>query len=375
MPLTDDLDVVRQVLVEAPPSAQVKASGRDRLTSFIEAETSPGKRAGGWWSAWPGWRGRRGRRARLGMSAAAVLAGATAVVIGLASVLSGGPGPTGTRGPAGGEYPPESGQQILLAAANSAAHASPQPGRYWHLRQIEGAYSITNFSRDPVDGNWIAFKTLSNDWYARSSAGRSWHTDQPLGPGPRSGPGDSWTIGQTINDLHLTVAQILRLPTDPGRLRSALVRLDSPLRRPLPVDDGYLFGTVSELLRAPAPPQVRAAAYRMLAQMPEVRSVGLVRDPLGRTGEGIYFYDPSSLPLTGTAEPTSVTETLMLIKPSTGTLLAYEFIVLPRGAGLAGIRKAIATGSLFMYSAVETAGWANTIVPKPTNSVVTPLGQ
>lgn len=38
------------------------------------------------------------------------------------------------------------------------------------------------------------------------------------------------------------------------------------------------------LLEDPAAPKVRAATYRMPADLPEVRSLGRVRDPLGQVG-------------------------------------------------------------------------------------------
>jgi hypothetical protein len=43
------------------------------------------------------------------------------------------------------------------------------------------------------------------------------------------------------------------------------------------------------LVDVPAPPDVRAAAYRALADMPNVRTIGPTQDELGRAGVGILI--------------------------------------------------------------------------------------
>jgi hypothetical protein len=45
------------------------------------------------------------------------------------------------------------------------------------------------------------------------------------------------------------------------------------------------------LLDTPAEPKVRAAAFRILADLPGVRGLGTVRDDSGRSGQGVEFTD------------------------------------------------------------------------------------
>jgi len=72
------------------------------------------------------------------------------------------------------------------------------------------------------------------------------------------------------------------LPTDPRRL-AAWLRAESRGQGTDP--DAELFVAVGDLLReSPAPPALRAALYRVAAEVPDVRLVGTVTDAAGRRG-------------------------------------------------------------------------------------------
>ncbi|MGP4104562.1 hypothetical protein [Nonomuraea sp. KM90] len=66
----------------------------------------------------------------------------------------------------------------------------------------------------------------------------------------------------------------------------------------------------------PVSSAVRAAAYRILATMPKMKSLGTVKDPLGRTGEAFGYQDP---PAPGNANPYEIA---YIIDPATGLPLA-----------------------------------------------------
>lgn len=148
--------------------------------------------------------------------------------------------------------PPEQpqGRTILLAAATNAASAPD--GAYWHLKQRQGT-------------------TVTELWVARD--GRAWTKDgSPLK-----------TAAFSIAGKDLSFAQIQSLPTGADELR-AWVRSMVP-----PGDDVFADALSGLLWRKPSPPGVRAAAYRLLADLPNVRYLGERADGLGRPGEAFSF--------------------------------------------------------------------------------------
>jgi hypothetical protein len=68
-----------------------------------------------------------------------------------------------------------------------------------------------------------------------------------------------------------------------------------------------LVGACMEIVFGlPVSPAVRAAAYRILATMPEMKSLGRVKDPLGRMGEAFgYQVPPAQATRTRTRSPMS----------------------------------------------------------------------
>ncbi len=91
-----------------------------------------------------------------------------------------------------------------------------------------------------------------------------------------------------------------------------------------------MAGELSDLLvDPPVPPGVRAAAYRALADMPNVTSIGPTRDELGRAGIGIEIAEGVgwiAVPGDGgrvTGPASELTRTL-IIDPHTSRVLADE---------------------------------------------------
>src|SRR5690606_15654983 len=84
----------------------------------------------------------------------------------------------------------------------------------------------------------------------------------------------------------LTPDELDDLPTDPAKLEVFL--LDPEIQGETLTGqkaDGHLFDAAATLLtEAPASPELRAALYRVLADIASVRTTEKVTDPLGRTG-------------------------------------------------------------------------------------------
>ncbi|WP_336213978.1 CU044_5270 family protein [Nonomuraea sp. LPB2021202275-12-8] len=195
----------------------------------------------------------RRRRRRLSWLAAPVVAAALAMVL----VVYGAPG----------QEP--SSRSILLAAATTA-ESSAADGTYWHVKKL-------------YDGT-----RESELWATRD--GRAWTAEQGrvtrvTGKSPFSMAGQD-----------LTYAQIQNLPSDPAALRERVTAM-------LP-DARLLADALSGLLwTKPSLPAVRAAAYRALADLSEVRYLGARTDTRGRHGEAFSFGLPSGVQRTLIIDP------------------------------------------------------------------------
>ncbi|MDL4813589.1 CU044_5270 family protein [Actinomadura opuntiae] len=166
-----------------------------------------------------------------------------------------------------------SGRQVMLAAATTAESKPAASGTYWHTKTVQQLGKVT---------------TVSETWTRRD--GSTWLS---VAPGLVS------RVGQRplIRGSDLDYTRVQRLPTDPGRLRTALLKSTTvPAARQQPrLSTINLLQAV--LVEVPAPPKVRAAAYRALAAMPHI-------DNLGRTAGGyrlrISYMDDAGTRVEGT---------------------------------------------------------------------------
>jgi hypothetical protein len=140
--------------------------------------------------------------------------------------------------------------------------------------------------------------------WRRAGSPRSWPVNQefgldtPYGPSTEelfdvtSGRGPLFDIGSvggappfTIGDTSFSYRQLLALPASPRRLEKLLLKgyeLGS-----LGSASSYLFQTAPTVLDMPVTPAVRAALYRMLAELPGVRSAGRVQDVGSQRGPAV----------------------------------------------------------------------------------------
>ncbi|MEO3826677.1 CU044_5270 family protein [Actinomadura sp. B10D3] len=213
---------------------------------------------------------RLSRPALAGMGLTAVTAAAAAVAvagIGIGSSPSSGP-------------PADSGRQILLSAAHQAELA-PTAGTYWHVKQ-DTTLTVGNTTRRRIMENWSTRKGQSFVGYRALAGPDAGESDLLKARGP-------FTF--TICDKAMSFAQVQALPGDPATLKAAIVKAmrsndDGPV--PPGAEQGFTARCLSSLLiDVPATPRTRAAAYRALAGMPNVKVTGKATDPHGRAGVGV----------------------------------------------------------------------------------------
>lgn len=137
-------------------------------------------------------------------------------------------------------------------------------------------------------------------------------------------------------------AQLVRLPTDPGKLRRWIERhAINPGSTCAPgISDCHTFNFVESLLvGGPLPPQLSAALYRVIAGLPGMRLIGPTRDPLGRPGVAVGFFFKHQ---PGRAE--------LIFNPTTGVFLAE------RGISLDPKTMHAPVGAVVYWSAMEHGG-------------------
>ncbi|MGI8329982.1 CU044_5270 family protein [Actinomadura scrupuli] len=285
-----------------------------------------------------------------------------------------------------------SARTVLLSAAESSLKAPAAGGAYWY---VAGEYGHVNLVGTKVR-YLVADRSGHQQWTARSPKGESRFVDQGLGAAPltaadkaawqQDGSPASWQVtvgkpkagnpkavgrlllesaprkpfgGQTnlgdkVFDLagrNVTVAELQALPADPAGLKRRILQgyaghgtesSGDPMAR-----DPWLFQVTTGLLREmPVKPAVRAAAYKILAGLKGVRSLGQVTDPLGRTGQGIGMRETNAL---GTSERQ------IIVNPATGILLTDQTVAV-RGTGANAWAK---PGTLLYWDATKTAGWTD----------------
>ncbi|MGI5233631.1 CU044_5270 family protein [Actinoallomurus sp. CA-142502] len=292
----DEIRMIRNLLEEAPPTGEVVAEGRRRLTDRAPVRST------------------RTRRRLWGGLAVVAAATAVAVAIGL----------TGGGTPAtGGHTPvrPMTARQILLTAAEKAA-ATPV-GRYWHVHFIRsegyhidhGDYMI--FGTRTEQDNWTARSDKEPDLIRVRTAGATPQTAVDRAAWARAGSPASWTVlvdeGGVKQSARSQAWRLIRYtPAAKREQKQAETRVAACAKRgacpPMPPTDKdrdamardpqalerYLLaaagnGEASSLptvaghfLTAPSSPQLRSAVFRVLAGVPGVRSLGTARDSSGR---------------------------------------------------------------------------------------------
>ncbi|MGW5741895.1 CU044_5270 family protein [Amycolatopsis sp. NPDC003861] len=255
----DDLQILRDALRPVEPAQEAADRSRHRLRNHMLA--APARR--------------RVRPLVIGAGLVAAAAAAAVVV----ATLPGAPDPDPTPPPQA-VAPVVTGTEVLLAAATVAEKAPDATGKYWHIKTDSGKQSYEYW-----------YTTDGHLWFRGGKSGGRVVPLKPVSPLQLAG-GD------------VTFEQLRTLPTDPAALRDWLVNAiaHSGARTsagPLTAADRereLLLSTVSLVSTLPAPPAVRAAAFRLIAAYPGVKDLGPVPGGRGFLLPGDYrlVVDPAT---------------------------------------------------------------------------------
>lgn len=239
-------------------------------------------------------RGRaRGRRAAL-LAGGLGLTAAVAAAVAVAAMVAPGPVPGRSIPPAAAHQGTArlSARQILLAAATTAAKTPGASGAYWFDKTIESipGYRETDETWSPRGGgpHWVwagkkthgrIIKLPSRGPLRFDVTGNPGELRQLQGLGPiQVSPGSS-RAAETVG--RLTIRQLQKLPAAPAALAARIVAINTRYERLNGVPDpGHvaIFMSLTTLVAGtPAPPAVRAAAFRAIATLPNVTSLGPVK--------------------------------------------------------------------------------------------------
>jgi hypothetical protein len=276
-PGSDDRDELARLLPE--PAERDLPSGRhQRLQEFVMSQIHQDLRP-----AEPA--PRRSRRPVLLVGAlAAVAAASVAVVVG-----AGGSERSGND-PVKPAVSPLSGRQVLLAAATTAERKPAGSGTYWYVKTVT------------ADGK--GGKPLQWESWTRPD-GQTWFRgDKSSGKVVKEALPASFSLGGP----EVSFARLQKLPTEPnaltasiaygvqhGDVRTGAGRPDAAMRKHLVFD-----GLISLVSQLPAPPKVRAAAFRAIASYPNVENLGPVRG-----GQGLRFSLSPARPTAAAPSPST----------------------------------------------------------------------
>lgn len=240
---------------------------------------------------------------------------AAAVVIGTGGTER--PRATSSATPAGASL---SGRQVLLAAATTAARLPEGSGKYWYVKTVY------------VERSGKPFQT--ENWTQRD--GQTWFRgEKSKGTVVKLGGRYPFRLGGP----EVSFDQLQKLPTEPEALQAWIANaLDhSDVRTSAGKPDAamkklFVFdGLVSLVSQLPAPPKVRAAAFRAIASYPDVKSLGAFNG-----GQGLQIPVPSGGPRR------------LVVDPATALIHDTDFFVTADGAEV-----------LVDGTATVAAGWTN----------------
>jgi len=386
----NELDMIRVLLDEAPPTAEVIAEGRRRVAA---SATEPGRPAARHRVAGPGtrpaadlWpaggRGSRRRPARRVAAGAAAVAAAAALAL-VALVPHGAPAARSRHGQAD-ELAGRPARGFLLAMAVKAAAASPSTGRWYCNEMQEGQRILVGADDTTLQAPWDQGPAASLAGYRYalftkymiqscfepptkgSPGGTVEAATQALGAQPaspadaaawrRAGSPTSW-IAWYDKTARITMAPGRRYLAGPRNLTGAPFNYATLPTSPAQLQAYFLAhhpefdntGTQSEVLyddtvsimNARSTPAVRAAAYRLLASLPGIRMKPNVQDPAGQSGTAVW------LPQAG---PTLA---MVIVDPATSTWLCVVEVA----------KRAVAhtpAGTIIGYTLFTRSGWTNT---------------
>jgi hypothetical protein len=319
---------------------------------------------------------------------AGLAAGATAVAVVMSG--SGTPAPSQAHSPAPEARPAKvtlSARDVLLAAAEKAGRQHDRVGDWWHTVSVS-----RNLYAAKQGGYLVVEQQRSEGWTPGATGGEQWGRDQSLGakpateaderaweqagspseievvvPGKKMGPmtlgtspGKPSTSHSPLVDgdevfwlgRNVTMKDLRGLPDDPDKLKKWLLNsYDGHSTESSSVEmssDAWLFQvSVGLITDMPVTPQVRGAAFRMLAGLGSVKVIEDVTDAEGRQGTAAAIEEGD--------EKSGVRENRLIFDEDTGQALATELVVVEPGGFQAGLEP----GAVANSDVVLEAGWTD----------------
>ncbi|MGW0711546.1 CU044_5270 family protein [Streptomyces sp. NPDC002643] len=276
-----------------------------------------------------------------------------------------------------------SGSGILLAAASHVERQPAGSGTYWYVEEHAGSLHKVpgrNYSIDvrAEQRYWTAAKNKYWSQYVDSGARPATKADEAAWKA--DGSPTSWKLtngtdgadgivtyagkGEIQHDApggradsvpygEVPLRLLPTLPTDAKALRKRLSALvDKDYNAPEKVLDRIVASIAVQLATSlPSSPALRAAAYRLLAAEPGVRSLGDVKDHTGRTGYAVALPSPYE----------SAPEIRLIFDKSTGMPLGTETVATQGGDG-------VSKGDLLSYTTITSMKWTDEAPPFDTDT-------
>jgi hypothetical protein len=204
-------------------------------------------------------------------------------------------------------------------------------------------------------------------------------TSVRIDPGVAKGGGEQEKLGVTIGAGHESVlhtndggdivavggnnvnyAYLRNLPSDTAGLSTLLDQLYTQENgKEITGKTAWTLNQASNLITMPVSSAVRAAAYRIIAGLPGITSLGRVTDPLGRTGVGV------ALPVFEPGDLGTVREEL-IVDPTTNSLLSDQEVIVTPSALATSV--GLTAGTPIIYTATTHTGWADQQINTPTTT-------
>lgn len=289
------------------------------------------------------------RRHLAGLLTLGTLGAATAAVLLVVSLLPGSP------------IHPTSAAAATLAHLAKVAAAQPATGAPG-LGQYE--YAESDETYEDCNSSYCYFLPERRQiWIGVNGAGRileTFGTPSFVTPADRSAwvsagsppistaPSDITFGPHTLSDGPTDLAS---LPTDPSELAAQVSAREIEGGPPGPAED---FVQIGDLLReTDASPALRAALYRVAANIPGVTLLGTVTDHAGRPGVGIARVNSDWV------------EQEYVFDPTTSALLGEELVAMRANAGDEGV----AAGTVLGWAAYLSSGVVDSLSDTPTGTV------
>jgi hypothetical protein len=253
------------------------------------------------------------RRSRRPVALAGALAAVAAAAVAAVAIGAGGSGGSGA-GSTAPATPRLSGRQVLLAAATTAEREPAGTGTYWYVKGVIAGGS-------PLE--WESWKRHDGETWFRGdhTGGKMFKLLRPI----------PFRLGGT----DVSLERLQKLPTEPEALKASIAyavkqsdvrtsagRPDAATRERMVFD-----GLISLVSQLPAPPRVRAAAFRAIAAYPNVKDLGPVRG-----GQGLQFSLSAVRPTTAGRSPGGKDDDARLvIDPVTSQIRETNYFVTPEG--------------------------------------------